>query len=201
MQHQVARMAAAEGPVHVVIVSLDDVVDVARRRVDAAGLLETAEAAERGDLDYYMNASYLMGLGDFQISELNSIETAVFIVATLINTIVMMNLLISILADTFDRVQQGLVQADRKSVCEMLIEVEMLLLRTKRPAVQTFFTVCSPPDDTLGENVWEGKIKIILDSVAVTRKAVNEVKSANQKQLNDIQRQLRQLQDLIEAKG
>lgn len=48
--------------------------------------------------------SYRINLGDFDTDDYNFIDWLVFILATLINPIIMLNLLIALMSDTYSRV-------------------------------------------------------------------------------------------------
>lgn len=50
-------------------------------------------------------ASFLLNIGDYGTDEYNRVQWFVFVVAIIFNQIVMLNLLIAIISDTFDRVQ------------------------------------------------------------------------------------------------
>ena len=63
----------------------------------------------------YLETSYNMSLGNYDTAEFSPGERIVILFASILNMIIMLNLLISILGDTFDRVQQGLVEADREA--------------------------------------------------------------------------------------
>lgn len=82
---------------------------------------------ERGGFDFYLDMSYKQSLGDFDTDDYSTGEKILFLFSSIINMIIMLNLLISILGDTFDRVQSGLTEADRFSIAQMVLEIESLL--------------------------------------------------------------------------
>ena len=52
--------------------------------------------------------SYRVNLGDFDLDGYDWVSWVFFILATLVNQVIMLNLLISIMGDTYDRVQEGI---------------------------------------------------------------------------------------------
>ena len=54
-----------------------------------------------------LESVFLLQLGDFSVENFNLMQLFVFGAASIINLILMLNLLISIMGDTFDRVQLG----------------------------------------------------------------------------------------------
>ena len=56
------------------------------------------------DLDLSLLESYLTALGDWSVDEMNLTKLILFILATVFNLVIMLNLLISIIGETFGRV-------------------------------------------------------------------------------------------------
>lgn len=81
----------------------------------------------RSGFTSYIAQSYLIDLGDYASDEFSVSQSVIFFLASMINPIIMMNLLISIIGDTHDRVQEGLEVADNKELAEMILEMETLL--------------------------------------------------------------------------
>ena len=59
---------------------------------------------KRGHLNYYLGFSYRMTLGDFDTSDYNFAFWMIFLIATLFNNIIMLNMLISVISGTYERV-------------------------------------------------------------------------------------------------
>ena len=66
-----------------------------------------AEAAEsKQDFSHYIATSYLLSLGEFNTEAYGPFEWVIFFFASVINPLIMLNLLISIMGDTFGRVKE-----------------------------------------------------------------------------------------------
>ena len=114
----------------------------------------------------YMTTIGEYGAFDQDVKEFNFFGMSFFIIASIVNTIVMMNLLISIIADTFDRVQQEQAVADYKQLGEMIYEIESLLVRKKNIQKSDFMQKLSL---RLGsgedEGAWDGKLRELKNSI------------------------------------
>ena len=60
--------------------------------------------AQGETFDLKLQESFLIALEDFNLDEMNFIRKLLFIFASIFNLIIMLNLLISIIGETFDRV-------------------------------------------------------------------------------------------------
>ena len=81
---------------------------------------------ERNFLDEFKNMFQLLTIGAVEPSTYNLTEWITFALATMVAIIIMLNLLISIISDTFDRVQTTAVIANSRACLQLLSEIEGL---------------------------------------------------------------------------
>ena len=75
---------------------------------------------------------YLLDQTNF-LFDLNSFESVlVFFLASLLNPIIMLNLLIAIMGDTYDKVQEDQIVADYREMTELILEAEYLVFWNKK---------------------------------------------------------------------
>lgn len=111
-------------------------------------------------LAQYIATSYLINIGESNSDGLSILQSLVFFLVTMINFVVMMNLLISVIGDTFDRVQESLEIADFKALAEMILEVETLLFWRRDFKDTTYLQICE--EETIkGEEDWTGKVRAL----------------------------------------
>ena len=91
----------------------------------------TMEDAESDEIITYLVDSYKLNLANYDTTGYSNFMYVVFVFATLINTIMMLNLLICIIFDTFSRVKDNSIINDRKELAYLLLEGELNLF-TKR---------------------------------------------------------------------
>ena len=107
--------------------------------------------------------SYKMGLGDFDTDGFDTVDEEVlwiiFFINTLIILIVLLNLVIAIMGDTFDRVQETQEKSLLKELSQMIRENEFLLSR-KRVFKRSKYVIVIEPEKAEGEGkgTWEGKL-------------------------------------------
>lgn len=123
---------------------------------------------------------YDLNFGVFNSNSSMTIEYVYFVLATLINIVMMLNLLIAILGDAFDKFQIEAGELDYKQKLESIMEIECLFyfVRTKRK--KGFLQLCDYDYDDEERDVWEGKIKKIEIQVGKVSKEVSEAIRKNQ---------------------
>ena len=96
---------------------------------------------EYRDLDEYFLTSYIQNLGEFSESPTNFLTWILFIIISIVNPVIMLNLLISIMGDTYGRVKAGKVIADARELAGMILEVETLMSWNRLKEEKNFFKV------------------------------------------------------------
>ena len=110
---------------------------------------------------------YMLDQTNFVIS-LSSFENIfVFFMASLLNPIIMLNLLIAIMGDTYDRIQEDMVVADYREMTELILEAEYFVFWRKfKPGTLAYITRCDYVRNlNLEKNEWMGKIRAVKKSI------------------------------------
>ena len=105
-------------------------------------------------------------------------KTTFFVVATIINPLVMLNLLIAVMSDTYDRVRDGLQVTDHREMAQLIIEIETLLVWRRKHHDWKFIQYCSFADQSDRTDLqWQGKIREIrqqISTIGVKNKATRK---------------------------
>ena len=75
----------------------------------------------------YLTLAYKLDLGYFNTDDYKVFDWVIFFFATVINSLIMLNLLVSIMASTYSRVKEGNDIANFQELSEMILEVEKLM--------------------------------------------------------------------------
>ena len=119
--------------------------------------------------------SYLAMLGAFDASDYTNPESKVFFVAFLfLIVVIMLNLLIALMADTFERVTESWVFESRKMRVETIIEQELLMDDSDNAdCFPAFLQVLRPVEDVADE--WagvSGQVSAVRDEVGAVKREV-----------------------------
>ena len=116
--------------------------------------------------------SYVAMLGAFEVSDYTNPESTVFFVVFLfLIVVIMLNLLIALMADTFERVMESWVFESRKMRVETIIEQELLMNDSDNAdCFPAFLQVLRPVEDVADE--WAG----VSGQVSAVREEVGAVK-------------------------
>lgn len=89
-----------------------------------------------------------------------------FIPKMMFITVLMFNLLIAIISDTYDRVQSNSIAYDSIEKINLILEKEYIMAAiTKEKGEREYLHMVTTQnlDESADENMWEGKIKILKD--------------------------------------
>jgi hypothetical protein len=138
-----------------------------------------------GSTDFDTNYGYTLSLlfGDLATSPSDWVEWAIATIFLVLNPIIMFNLLISILGDTYGRVQSNSDIADAKELIELVIEVSDMMYWRRDLKIKKYYIMCE-------------KKNLMYEEQDEQQKAYKKV----WKKLEDIREEQSRLRDDIERK-
>ncbi|OMJ96039.1 hypothetical protein SteCoe_421 [Stentor coeruleus] len=104
---------------------------------------------------------YELNLGVFDSQDGFNLEFINFTLASSINVVMMLNLLISILGDSFDKFQIEAKEIDYKEKLSLVTELESLYLILRKRKRKGYVQLCDYNSNDENEEIWSGKIKEI----------------------------------------
>ena len=118
---------------------------------------------------------YALNMGDFDSDAVTSgfLSYIYFMMASVINVIIMLNLLISILGDSFESFQNECMEIDVLEMASLVIELETLMFWKKNIHSKKYIQICQDLK-VGGSEEWEGRVKAISNAVERARKESNE---------------------------
>jgi len=106
----------------------------------------------------YMQSLGELGYDNFEDSDHPPLYWAIFFISTVLLTITLLNLLIAIMGDTYDRVQEVAKEAQLKEMCTFIDEYSFLF-PVKQFEKEPYIIIVRPESaEQEGGNEWEGKI-------------------------------------------
>jgi WD40 repeat protein len=105
--------------------------------------------------------SYQVNMGEFSNDKNNLFQWICFFSATILNCIIMLNLLISILGDSFEKSQMMAREADILEMLDLVIELEYLMIWKRNQGRKQHLQRCTYAEQSQLAPVWEGRIKAI----------------------------------------
>eukprot|EP00358_Blepharisma_japonicum_P005939 CAMPEP_0202944668 /NCGR_PEP_ID=MMETSP1395-20130829/5540_1 /ASSEMBLY_ACC=CAM_ASM_000871 /TAXON_ID=5961 /ORGANISM="Blepharisma japonicum, Strain Stock R1072" /LENGTH=219 /DNA_ID=CAMNT_0049643779 /DNA_START=2767 /DNA_END=3426 /DNA_ORIENTATION=+ len=159
------------------------------------------EVSKKPDSEFgsFLSNSYLLDLGDFGTDSFSGLEWAIFFIASVINPLVMMNLLISIIGDTYDRVQEGIVIADKMELIELILEGETLLFWRRNLTGNVFLQMLTY-NEAEEEEGWLGKVREITTRIAKMGEVLDESIETSGKRFEKIDHELGVLKEDLDEK-
>ena len=140
------------------------------------GLLSSSSIKE-GDYDYKYLWVYPFELtiGDTTGIGSNEFELKylTFCLMLIVNIVLMLNMLISILGDSFDEFQLKADIYDFTEIIEVLVEIEQIKSVFVREDTYCYLHICDNPHRN-EESTWGGKLMFIHKEIVKTKKSVND---------------------------
>ena len=143
------------------------------------------ERTSRRNFEEELAGMWRLTYGDFiYVDNYGLFEWMFFVFSTLIVPLVMMNLLIAIISDSFERVYNSKLSFDFQVKCSLILEAENLLFwRRNKPAYKFLHMVLKRHLVDKQNEEWEGRVQS-------TKRAVENVLVSK---LNSIQEENRQM--------
>jgi WD40 repeat protein len=95
----------------------------------------------------YLVISYNLDFGQLDMMDYGIVEWIVLTIVVIVNPIIMMNVLIAILGDTYSKVKSKSAIADLKELTAMIIETESLMFWRRKIQKKHYLHVCSKADE------------------------------------------------------
>lgn len=128
----------------------------------------------------YLIASYKLDLGDFVTDNetMRIFDWVIFFLVTVINPLIMLNLLISIMGDTYGKVKDSNDIANFQELTEMIIEIEKLMFWKKDSCEKHYLHQCDylTGTDENSDKIME-KIKVLKTQVGNIESTLKYVKN------------------------
>ena len=136
--------------------------------------------------------SYSLNLGSIDEFQEINISYLIFFFATIINVIIMLNLLISILGDSFDRFQVSAAEIDYMEMVDVIKEIETLMIWKRHRTDKGYLVVLDlfRDQNSFDESKWEGKISKISKDI---RYEISPLKT----ELKELKTELKELKEIM----
>jgi len=111
--------------------------------------------------------SYILAYGEFNTEDYDTFTGLLFLCASVLNTLILLNLIIAIMGDTYDKVTDIMEIADKKEFATLILEAETMMVWRRRHNKWGFLQECRIDESFSNEekNLWQGKINEIKKSV------------------------------------
>ena len=130
----------------------------------------------------YLTVAYRLDLGDFETNIKETFDWFLFFVSTMINPLIMLNLLIAIMSDTATAVAEIDDICGLKELAEMIIDIEKILFWKKLLVRRHYLHKCAfvEAEDSETDKIME-KLKVIKKQVTFMKDAVKEIQNSSEK--------------------
>ena len=122
---------------------------------------------------------YELGMGAFNNSDNPDLSYLYFMFTSVINVIIILNLLISVLGNSYDKFQAESFELASIEMTELVLEIETILLCRRKANKRGYIQVCSEVRFEGITDEWEGRLKainnIVDKSTRATKKSFDDI--------------------------
>ena len=120
--------------------------------------------SEDGHATTSWTSAFNILLGSFDNDTFGITQWVIFVASNLVNVIVMLNLLISIIGDAYDRAQITLAENDRHEMFLVVLEFEAILFWRRNSGVPTIMAKCKLAAGASKHDEWSGRVNALLQA-------------------------------------
>ena len=138
--------------------------------------------------------SYDLNFGSYNYADSGdyTLQCIVYFGATFINVVLMLNLLISILGDSYDKFQMEEVVIDIKEKARISVEIQSMMFWKKKESVLKCLRLCSSGFEEGEEMDWEGKMRFMDKKL---ERSIKELGDSNKSAITSIETKIKELVD------
>ena len=116
------------------------------------------DGEESKNFSSQINHTFLLMNGDFNYDDYTKPLWVMFVIATVFMPLIMLNLLIAIMGDTFERVNSVMIEADGRELNALILEQENMMFWNRKVYKKEILHWGFQTEGISG-TVWEGKVK------------------------------------------
>mmetsp|Transcript_21646 Transcript_21646/g.15898 ORF Transcript_21646/g.15898 Transcript_21646/m.15898 type:complete len:175 (+) Transcript_21646:1462-1986(+) len=133
--------------------------------------------------------NYRLTFGDFNPDDYSVAGWTVFIIASTFMTLIMLNILIAIMSDTYARVMGDIVPSDYKELTNMVLEQEEIMIWNRSKGKPMFLQWVEYLEKEESDE-WEGQIQGLI-------KKVSQSGANNPEVIDNLQKKLEQVLEIV----
>ena len=131
----------------------------------AFGMMYAALNPEQQSLGEAWAVAYELLMGEFNNENYNWMQWLCFSASSLLNVIIMLNLLISILGDSYERAQMSAKENDLSEMLRLVIEYESMLFWRRNYGEPCVLIKCAANKAAVITDEWEGRVARMIKGV------------------------------------
>jgi WD40 repeat protein len=133
----------------------------------------------------YFQISYLNNLGQVNSYNYTTTQWICFIIDTILNPVIMFNLIISIMQDTNDKVQESREVADYKEKLALVMKIEIAAIWRRKLSNHQKFHVCKELETDKNSRSWLEKLREIKNMMSGLKQSQSNIIESNNKIISD----------------
>ena len=141
--------------------------------------------ADSDEIATYLRNSYKFNLSDYDTETYDTLEWLVFLAASMINIIIMLNLLIAIFSDTYTRVKENRIIADQLELASLIYEGEVGLFYKRKIIDYKYLHIFTDQEAVVESDQISSQVKSLKKKINTMQKSIYEIatdnKSTNEK--------------------
>ena len=143
-------------------------------------------------------SSFLLTLGEFDLDNMGPFEKAIFVIESFLMTIILLNLIIALMSDTYEEVMTNIVQLDGRQLNSIIIQCENFLFFNRGRGTSQFLFKCEYSQEVSGK--WKSALDHVTNLLESTKKAIDQQQEVVLKNISEQKIKTENLQRLMEIR-
>ena len=135
--------------------------------------------ADSDEIATYLRNSYKFNLSDYDTETYDTLEWLVFLAASMINIIIMLNLLIAIFSDTYTRVKENRIIADQLELASLIYEGEVGLFYKRKIIDYKYLHIFTDQEAVVESDQISSQVKSLKKKINTMQKSIYEIATDN----------------------
>lgn len=131
---------------------------------------------------------YLIIFGEYNLDGYQFDQWLVFVMATVLLSLIMLNLLIAIMSDTFERVMAQVEESDGLELNDLILDAESIQFRNRNKGEHTYLHWVEYK--TGGDFNWGGKTNAVKNAMSSTEQVMMQALNTQQGRIQSLQKSM-----------
>lgn len=143
-------------------------------------------------------SSFLLTMGEFDLDDMGPFEKAIFVIESFLMTIILLNLIIALMSDTYEEVMTNIVQLDGRQLNTIIIQCENFLFFNRNRGKPQFLFKCEYSQEVSGG--WKSASDHVTNLIEDNKKAIEDQQIVVLRNISDQKIKTENLQRLMEIR-
>ena len=144
-----------------------------------------------------LTTSYKLLLGDFDDSDFDNVQWILFVLGSVLNLVVMLNLLIAIISESFDKITFRRVESDTTIKLQLILEIENCMFWKRNRGQETYLHFLQEYGGEEQEEEWESRVRKLYDDSQNIKERIKTMQETTRKEIQETKKEINEKLEIL----